>query len=753
MSNNPRKRRKIETFDGSLDLSKFCDTCEIIRSSLQQTDQRRGPGPLDLGLVSDLLVHCPGHHDLIHQFVEFCRAQSLSQNCLPAALNQLSRYKPDHVYLQAEDGRVRLSTTDFFWTVCLAKREGVPHHKGLGRILDPEWADISGARRCKELCISSHGQLCDDPLSVGNASPAWLIDVETATLVPGEGRSDFVALSYRWGDGQYRGTTVGNLEQHREPEALRRPHVAAGLAPIICRAMSLVQAMGERYLWADTLCIVDGDEALKARELKRMGEIYASAVFTIVVADGDAETGLLGIQGVSPSRELRQHLIDFSDERLIVTDAHLGMNGEYDNRGWTFQEFMLSKRRLIFRNGKLFWMCHCKQVAEEFYWGQDLGGSLHSEDEPMKTVLWGFPDLEYLNSVISRYNRRNFTYEDDALPGIRGLLTLLSRTFQQGFLYGLPEMIFDQALAWKLVSGEMEEREASDKEEHGDNADYALPSWSWIGWQGIALLPSQLGLEADAQSGHLETIIPTVKWFTSMLPQGNPRRRIQSTWNGNLKRQRPEASALLPGWARHKYHPGDRKLLPAPPKGKSCVEYIFTHEALPERYFWQQFPLNKVDSSTESFNPEQTPYISCQTKRSWLSACLSPLKPGSPPQCVALSNQKGADCGILQVHSSDRFRDMFSNSTTEVVVELVVICKRRILDVKTPPGDFLDEESAENLDGEFRTGFDGNTLERTEYVVLWVEWEDKVAYRKGIGWIPEASWDNLHLEEVCLILG
>ena len=745
----PSKRRRIETFDEPLNLSEFCQTCEVLRSSLHQTDQHRS-GPQDLGILSDLLVHCPGHHDLVHEFLSFCRTPSRSQDCLPAPLNQLTRYEPDHLYLQAEDGRFRLSTTHFFWTLCMAKREDVLQHKGLGRILDPNWADISGARRCKDRCISSHGQECIDPLRVGNASPEWLIDTQTDTLVPGNSASAFVAISYRWGVGKYLGTTVDNLKHHQEHGSLRRPGVSSKLAPIVRRAMQLVQAMGERYLWADTLCIVDGDEHLKARELKRMGEIYASAVFTIVVADGDAETGLHGIQGISPSRELKQHLIPFNDEQLIVTDAHLGMNTEYDNRGWTFQEFMLSKRRLIFRKSKLFWMCHREQAAEEFFWGEDLGGSLHSEEEPMDTILAGFPGLDYLNSVIVRYNRRNLTYEDDALPGIRGLLTLLSRTFHQGFLYGLPEMAFDQALAWRLVSGEMEEREASDKDGYADNPDYALPSWSWIGWQGNVQIPSQLGLEAGRQDGQLETIIPTAEWFTSELPKSGSGRRIQSMFTNILERHKSRTETLLPGWTRRKYESRDRKLLPVPPKGGG--QYIFTHESLPERYFWQQFPLKRIESSTTSFNPEQTPYISCKTNRSWLTARRGHSQLGSPPQCVTLSDQNGVDCGLLQVHSTDRFEEMFTD-TTEVIVELVAICKRRVVDLKIGSGEALGEEPGEDIDEELGTGLDGASIERTEYVVLWIEWVDQVAYRKGIGWIPEASWESLYLEEVDLVLG
>lgn len=58
-------------------------------------------------------------------------------------------------------------------------------------------------------------------------------------------------------------------------------------------------------------------------------------------------------------------------------------------------------------------------------------------------ILKGLPDLKSLRELMSNYNTRNFRYEEDMIPGISGLLSLFSRSFQSGFLCGLPEMFFD----------------------------------------------------------------------------------------------------------------------------------------------------------------------------------------------------------------------------------------------------------------------------------------------------------------------
>jgi hypothetical protein len=39
------------------------------------------------------------------------------------------------------------------------------------------------------------------------------------------------------------------------------------------------------------------------------------------------------------------------------------------------------------------------------------------------------------------------------------------------------------------------------------------------------------------------------------------------------------------------------------------------------------------------------------------------------------------------------------------------------------------------------------------YNVLWVEWEEGIAYRKGVGRIEKAMWEAQELEWIDLVLG
>jgi hypothetical protein len=64
----------------------------------------------------------------------------------------------------------------------------------------------------------------------------------------------------------------------------------------ILDAMRLVESLGERYLWVDSLCIIQDDEVFKYEEVNDMASIYVNACVTIVAARGkDSNFGLRGV--------------------------------------------------------------------------------------------------------------------------------------------------------------------------------------------------------------------------------------------------------------------------------------------------------------------------------------------------------------------------------------------------------------------------------------------------------------------------
>lgn len=97
----------------------------------------------------------------------------------------------------------------------------------------------------------------------------------------------------------------------------------------------------------------------------------------------------------------------------------------------------MSPRRIFFNSRELHWECSCSVWHEELVLGAEVEKYI---DDRLKIILAGFPDLRSLSNPIGFYNEMTLRYEEDALPGTTGLLSVLSRSFTGGFLYGLPIM-------------------------------------------------------------------------------------------------------------------------------------------------------------------------------------------------------------------------------------------------------------------------------------------------------------------------
>jgi len=137
-----------------------------------------------------------------------------------------------------------------------------------------------------------------------------LVDVINNEVIRPWRACRYVALSYVWRDTkQYRAQRADLVccEKKHDCGSMGRPVVPidrSKLSRTVQDATNLVEAVGERYLWVDTLCIIQDDEKELNTTLKSMAKIYENAQFTIVAADGkNADAGLPGVR--PQSRSLR----------------------------------------------------------------------------------------------------------------------------------------------------------------------------------------------------------------------------------------------------------------------------------------------------------------------------------------------------------------------------------------------------------------------------------------------------------------
>lgn len=681
---------------------------------------------------------------------------------------------------------------------------------------DPDWIGIQSARQWLGDCVENHGLKCEDTLGAFSSTPAYLIDTAHNCIVEVETGFEYVALSYRWSrpDISFR-TNRCNLANLIVPGGISKQ---SNIPHTINHAMHVVRLLGERYLWVDSLCIVCDDTKHCQEQLQIMGSIYACAKLTIVAADAGAWDGLHGIENVSQPRELPNVFAWLDGTKLAIRDLPAlsamhsryepGSTSEYFQRGWTFQEYVLSRRRLIFGKKQIHWMCACAIFHEDRsnhrQYPDDLPGPQTSMNMP--NIFAGIPDFEELESVANEYHMRDFTHPEDALPGIIGLLDLLKYSFRGGFLCGLPLMRFDAALIWHCILGSnatnsglaagtfLEARKHSvDRKSSLPSA--ILPSLSWVSWRGKELslldreesyqLPDRIrDVLGDAQRNFITTPITT--WYSQDTPFSQERWRIWSF--ADSKESCHDQRFVDQGWIQEPLDPfkrypdcldylQDPYLGPANPDlalevlKEAAEKPVYSHPDFPNKLFWRPFyrsASGEHDKYAEACELQQRQYISCRTQRNWFHArriaCESYA--GGAPQAepktihdvsfdaqIVVLDDSDQVCGWLQIPgepSTDDFKDGSSNSIYLGSINLA-------LEDSDPTNDKPPSRSKIELVAiccrEKSTVLGRREGDKRFYGVLWVEWKDKVAYRRGCGFIEKSMWDQSGAEEVDLVLG
>lgn len=181
-------------------------------------------------------------------------------------------------------------------------------------------------------------QLCDlstdmPPRSFQHGLRA--IDVYDMCIVDLPLERDYVALSYCWGKVQMLTLSKENQEALRSPSSL----ISSSHVPQTIRdAIVLVRKVGLRYLWVDSLCVIQDDPQDMANQLQQMGEVYTHSYFTIFAISGhDVEYGLPGVRW--GSRNLTQVTRKIGDLTVAnclpwMEEDELVQSGSWGSRAW-----------------------------------------------------------------------------------------------------------------------------------------------------------------------------------------------------------------------------------------------------------------------------------------------------------------------------------------------------------------------------------------------------------------------------------
>ncbi|KAI0192786.1 heterokaryon incompatibility protein-domain-containing protein [Astrocystis sublimbata] len=346
--------------------------------------------------------------------------------------------------------------------------------------------------------------------------PARLIDVgitsppQTPTLRLREtsalphSRPPYLTLSHCWGGASF-------LRLLRSNHAAFLSQLLEGALPPTFRdAVAVTRRLGYRYLWIDSLCIIQDSETDWVAESAKMGDVYRFSVLTISALWGrnpyaglftgcsplGFEDCVLSVGGGNRDKNSRPVRIKGHSRRRTIE----GRGGGEDSdpllrRGWVFQERGLAPRTLFFAKGTVFWEC-VRCDAGEFY------------EEPRYPLdlahqgVWGLKQFVYYlaknndngnrqkkiqahqfwTQLREQYRVLAFTFPTDRLVAIQGIMARVgygdnvAGVRRDGDMF-LPELLWDADRV--QTSTTFRDRFAQEPDSGSESEAYIAPSWSW----------------------------------------------------------------------------------------------------------------------------------------------------------------------------------------------------------------------------------------------------------------------------------
>ena len=185
----------------------------------------------------------------------------------------------------------------------------------VGIALDSLYIRTNDIRSWMDDCLQDHGDKCISPFRsrLPPPRPSRLIDTWQQCVVKAPPGETYMALSYVWGSNPFCRLTNSTCDSLSKVGSLADPKLA--LPRTIKDAVYLMKKLGERYLWVDSLCIVQDDEHDIRDQIENMGSIYANALVVIVAEQG--EDAYFGLQGVSLPRKLGPHRYKFGSATIV----------------------------------------------------------------------------------------------------------------------------------------------------------------------------------------------------------------------------------------------------------------------------------------------------------------------------------------------------------------------------------------------------------------------------------------------------
>ncbi len=381
-------------------------------------------------------------------------------------------------------------------------------------------------------------------------------------------------------------TTTSSLEQHFN--AIN----ASKLSKTIQDAVQITRRLKIRYLWVDSLSIVQDDANDWRRESAKMDKVYQSAYVTIVAASANGGSeGCLQLRSadiepvdvqltIPPSNELC--ILTFKLHSSSVSESFL--SSPWNQRAWCLQEYALSRRILHFFNDRVVWQCRESLIAEDYaqlMTGRDKGDGAEPVISHPFFRLHRPPSLEMWFDVVETYSMRALTVANDKLIAIAGLANFFAPNIVSTYSFGHWLSEIHKSLLWISLNGKMQ-----------CPLQQRAPTWSWAALEGPVGHLHTLQASTPISESDIQLLLPEhidgkheqpleTTFARHFLEISAPRRQVfRSDWTVNAAQFNDVSSNSLNDLLYTKREMQCHYVLDE--EGESCGWVVFDQEAFSE---------------------------------------------------------------------------------------------------------------------------------------------------------------------------
>jgi hypothetical protein len=203
--------------------------------------------------------------------------------------------------------------------------------------------------------------------------------------------------------------------------------------------VNIARSIGIKYIWIDSLCIIQGNSRDWHSEAEKMGDVYRNAAFVIAASGAEDSSQGLFINDRSVEKVYRlpyRTAAEVKGTFNIVqspneSDWHPA-HGPLETRAWALQERYLARRLITFMPRGITWRCNSISVNEAGESFLDL----------RRNKSWTL--------LLSEYTRRALTFPSDRTEAIRGVAEEFQRSRTDRYIpdYGVWEDQLTNQLLW-----------------------------------------------------------------------------------------------------------------------------------------------------------------------------------------------------------------------------------------------------------------------------------------------------------------